>query len=1202
MNNVPFWNSKWIITVNQNTNNTILTPWEKDDWSIVDMYWNVLSLNDRCDIIEKVSSLPVTWYLDQIANLVDNNKVIILDAETWSWKSTQISKIKMLLDKQNWKNSTLIATQPRVISAVSLADRVSKELLAETWNPHFSVWYDIWYRTWAWWVSSKHTSKISYHTDWLELMRQMVSWNYPDYLVLDEIHHFSIPTEFLAYNLVSLIKKNKIKTKLILMSATIDSSILQNYFSQVGWDIPALKIPWRTHPVTVYNNLWEDFVKTISSQVLKWSDVLYFVEWKKEIEFSISLLTKAVEELKSNNPDFKWALIYPLHAQLPVQDQMAVLKKQTDLPVVIVSTNVAEESITVDYIDTVVDTWKEKTVITNMYWIDELRVQNISQANAKQRYWRAWRTHAWTAIRINSKPFEDMEKYPIAPIEKEMLDRYILIALSTWIDILKKPKDLFIHSPDVNLLKVSYRRLRSIHAINSENKITNLWIELLKYPLSVYNSLILHSAIEKNCVDEIIYAVSIFEKNWFLSKAWAWKNIKLESKSKWDIFAYIELFKLLTSTKLPSWKLDLFKELWLPPEKIDEFVKLNWSKMFFEVVDLELIWIKNKRLKEILTLVDTLKVKLDINLSTKSDEIKPNYHDLIHCILSWNIHNVFKLIKKWKSTKFVPYTEKYPIDFKAWDVSFFWGDKWLTNIQNNQLFIGHPYIIWSKDETWEDTNILSNLVPIDEEYISEFNNNMIHEDSWKIFWHENPDYISKRMTTDDLENIWIENINDIDEELVNMQDKTKSKHFLAKNWLPYYLIHYNKNFIKYMESKWPNFDKYRFVELLKKVTVEESSRINDSDLWQTMEKFLWDTVVLETFIQSNDPAIVAFNENKPFVETNNNLTNIDRQEILENADWNTNIKEIIEAKKQFAKILWSITSIEELKNLPQDKQDKLNKIIHAFYVSPNNVNFLIWMKNLENYDRKTLQDLLHELRIINRKKKTLKKLNEANSKTNQLIIVLEKIIKMFENTNIDYIKAFFEEYKYIIWLENYNKFLLDLELIFDGDKRKLKRWLRHIKVTIESLSSKINVNKVYIKQLSNEISFDSYLDVKLLKDWLEEYFYSLFQERYCSAMIIPKINFLINDIIQLLIDWKTNYLTLLKDFINNYDFWFLLEWNEKFLRYDNLRDLNYELNTFKLEVFNWVKESNNINFLQTSIKKLTDFITRLNEVQKKPTI
>ena len=175
-------------------------------------------------------------------------------------------------------------------------------------------------------------------------------------------------------------------------------------------------------------------------------------------------------------------------------------------------------------------------------------------------------------------------------------------------------------------------------------------------------------------------------------------------------------------------------------------------------------------------------------------------------------------------------------------------------------------------------------------------------------------------------------------------------------------------------------------------------------------------------------------------------------------------------------------------------------------------------------------------------------------------------------------------------------------MIFDGDKRKLKRWLRHIKVTIESLSSKINVNKVYIKQLSNEISFDSYLDVKLLKDWLEEYFYSLFQERYCSAMIIPKINFLINDIIQLLIDWKTNYLTLLKDFINNYDFWFLLEWNEKFLRYDNLRDLNYELNTFKLEVFNWVKESNNINFLQTSIKKLTDFITRLNEVQKKPTI
>ncbi len=119
----------------------ILPAGEQKDGSVVDVYGNVLSVEDRLTIIGQVESLPVTMYKQDILDTVRENAITVISAETGSGKTTQIGK--MLFDPK--KRITI--TQPRVLAAMSNADRVSQELLADTGNPYYSLGHGVGYRT-----------------------------------------------------------------------------------------------------------------------------------------------------------------------------------------------------------------------------------------------------------------------------------------------------------------------------------------------------------------------------------------------------------------------------------------------------------------------------------------------------------------------------------------------------------------------------------------------------------------------------------------------------------------------------------------------------------------------------------------------------------------------------------------------------------------------------------------------------------------------------------------------------------------------------------------------------------------------------------------------------------------------------------------------------------------------------------------------
>lgn len=157
-------------------------------------------------------------------------------------------------------------------------------------------------------------------------------------------------------------------------------------------------------------------------------DVLIFVPGKKEIQAHIELIRKQYgDEIE----------VFPLHAELPISQQNALLTKTTTKPRIIVATNIAEESITIPYLRRVIDLGQVRTLRYDAHGTPILLLENTALSQVYQRAGRVGRTRPGIYDRYNNTFSEDLEKYPSAPIEREMIDRQILTLLSHGLDIVE---------------------------------------------------------------------------------------------------------------------------------------------------------------------------------------------------------------------------------------------------------------------------------------------------------------------------------------------------------------------------------------------------------------------------------------------------------------------------------------------------------------------------------------------------------------------------------------------------------------------------------------------------------------------------------------------------------------------------------------------------------------------------------------------
>ncbi|VDP13935.1 unnamed protein product [Soboliphyme baturini] len=345
-------------------------------------------------ILEQRQSLPIYKLKEELVKAVNDNQILIVIGETGSGKTTQITQY--LADAGYTVRGKIGCTQPRRVAAMSVAKRVSEEFGCRLGQ---EVGYTIRFED----CTSPDTI-IKYMTDGMMLRECLLDPSLGSYAVimLDEAHERTIHTDVL-FGLCKQAVKKRSELKLIVTSATLDAVKFSQYF----FEAPIFTIPGRTFPVEIlYTREPEtDYLDAALITVMQIhlteppGDILVFLTGQEEIDTACEIL---FERMKSLGPDVPELIILPVYSALPSEMQTRIFEPSpSGSRKVVIATNIAETSLTIDGIFYVVDPGfvKQKIYIPKT-GMDSLVVTPISQAQAKQRAGRAGRTGPGKCYRL----------------------------------------------------------------------------------------------------------------------------------------------------------------------------------------------------------------------------------------------------------------------------------------------------------------------------------------------------------------------------------------------------------------------------------------------------------------------------------------------------------------------------------------------------------------------------------------------------------------------------------------------------------------------------------------------------------------------------------------------------------------------------------------------------------------------------------
>lgn len=370
-----------------------------------------------------------------------------------------------------------------------------------------------------------HTSdstKIKYMTEGI-LLREATNDRYLkkyQFVILDEAHERTINTDVL-FGIIKLAQKKRRQIgmsdlKVIIMSATMDVDHFSKYFD----NCPVLYLPGRAHPVQVLHSKQRHEDYTFAAIVTLFEihktaplqhDVLMFVTGKEEIESTIHQIRTIMRSQDMHGHPMLRA--WPLHSSLPPQKQLEAFQRSGDSHRrVIVSTNIAETSVTLPGIKFVIDTgvvkMKRYDPVTGL---ESLRVNKISQAQAWQRTGRAGRESEGICYRVyTSKEYDAFEKMTKPEILRCNLSSTILQLLAIGINV---DTFDFIDKPPKEAIDVAFKQLKQLGAIKTVQnpQLTETGHRMSKFPLNPNYSKIIISSPKFDCVNEILDLVAMLE-------------------------------------------------------------------------------------------------------------------------------------------------------------------------------------------------------------------------------------------------------------------------------------------------------------------------------------------------------------------------------------------------------------------------------------------------------------------------------------------------------------------------------------------------------------------------------------------------------------------------------------------------------------------------------------------------------------------
>ncbi|ORC84130.1 pre-mRNA splicing factor ATP-dependent RNA helicase [Trypanosoma theileri] len=444
--------------------------------------------------------LPVFAAKEKIQGLVARYQTLLLVGETGSGKTTQVPQFVLEMNPEN----AIACTQPRRVAATSVSERVAEELdvtLGE--EVGYSIRFDD--------MSSERT-KLKYLTDGMLLREAMGDPLLRRYsvIILDEAHERTVHTDVLIGVVKELLPRRP-DLRVVVMSATLEERRFQVYFPEA----PLVHIAGRMYGVEVYysrlpeSNYVEAAIRT-ATQIHLYEgegDILIFLTGEDEIEQAVERLQNGMRmaEHSSANCHKGPVVVLPLYSALPPQQQRRVFQKvPPGTRKIVVATNVAETSLTIDGVVFVVDSGFSKQKVYNpKLRVESLLVTPISQASARQRCGRAGRTKPGKCFRLyTAKSFDTLlqpQTYP--EILRCNLGSVVLHMKMMGVEDLVNFD--FVEPPAPETLMRALELLNYLGAINDDGDMTEFGRLMAELPLEPEMAAMLLHSPEYGCSDDI---------------------------------------------------------------------------------------------------------------------------------------------------------------------------------------------------------------------------------------------------------------------------------------------------------------------------------------------------------------------------------------------------------------------------------------------------------------------------------------------------------------------------------------------------------------------------------------------------------------------------------------------------------------------------------------------------------------------------
>ena len=456
------------------------------------------------EILKKRKDLPVWQQQEEFTETLAKNQTLILVGETGSGKTTQVPQF--VVEAGYTKDGKMcVCTQPRRVAAMSVARRVADEMDVTIGE---EVGYSIRFEE-----ATGPKTFMKYSTDGMLLREAMTDPVLSRYsvIVIDEAHERTLATDVLFGLLKEVLLKRE-DLKVVVMSATLEAEKFQGYFLEA----PLMRVPGRLHPVEIFytQDPERDYLEAAIRTAVQIhaceppGDILIFLTGEEEIEDACMKIRREIGNAGDKVGDVK---VVPLYASLPPQQQQKIFDEAPPPRngiagrKIVVSTNIAETSLTIDGIVYVLDPGFSKQKVYNpRIRVESLLVSPISRASAHQRAGRAGRTRPGKCFRLYTEASfkKDLQEQTYPEILRSNLGSVVLQLKKLGIDDLVHFD--FMDPPAPETLMRALELLNYLGALDDDGNLTQVGTVMSEFPLDPQLAKMVCVSPQFTCANEIL--------------------------------------------------------------------------------------------------------------------------------------------------------------------------------------------------------------------------------------------------------------------------------------------------------------------------------------------------------------------------------------------------------------------------------------------------------------------------------------------------------------------------------------------------------------------------------------------------------------------------------------------------------------------------------------------------------------------------